>query len=488
MRTVRTRCLGALLLLPLLVACSFGSAKPVEPGPTPKSDEPVVVPTITAPLPGSSAPVTGDWRPVIGEPGRTASVKGPGLFLVDSETGQTEFWPAPTGNDIRVQLTPDSRYVWAGTPKGSVVADREQKLSYHWTNGERILLGITDGVLLWEEIESGKQTARFRLERLDGTEIKAFTLPIEYGSADWMIPRLARLTKDAFVIWGLEKDWQIDAATGEVTEADRSGGDRFTHPSTGNRYSPDLYRNALPVVTFYGADNAPTYRVLAAYPSCGWSGATSSSLWRADGAGLALWSGEGPIMADLNAFQIDSWAVKDGDYWQDPVPSPTRKDRWGALGHSNTLLTLASFGPGTTPVATGSIDWDRTNLSMDTQTPLWSANGRFLQFQAYLGGGKDYGCMTDVTGQPFLPPRLERAPFESEIVIEVATAGDCLNLRAEPSKEARVITCLPDGTRLLFGDRPLGENRHPGWAMVQTEGKAIGWVSTEGQFLRWADR
>lgn len=469
------RLLGALGLALILTACSSGRVKQTE------------VPTPQQPDPGKVAIPDGDWRPTEGEPGQPASVKGAGLFLVDAESGKSEFWPALSGPNVLVKLSPDSRYVWSATPQESILADRETGQSYRWAKRGRTLVGVTADALLWEEIESVKQTARFRLERLDGSEIKAFTLPIEYGSADWMIPRLARLTKDGFIIWGLEKDWRVDAATGEVTEAPRSSTERFTHPDTGNRYFGDLYRNALPMVTLYGADNAPTYRVLAAYPSCGWSGVVST-LWRADGAGLALWSGEGPIMVDLTTGKLESWAVKDGDYWQDPAPSPTQNDRWGALSHSNTPLTLASFGPGNSPVATGSIDWDRSGLSMDSQTPLWSDDGRFLQFQAFLGGGKDYGCLTDVTGQPFLPPRLERAPFATEIAIQVATPGDCLNLRAEPSKEARVITCLPDGTHLFFVGRPLGENRNPGWVLVQTEGKAIGWVSTEGQFLRWADR
>lgn len=468
-----TRLLGALGLVAILTACSTGPVKQTEPPPSQQPDPGPVV-------------ADGGWRPTKGDPGQPASVKGPGLFLVDAESGKTEFWPALPGSYVYVHLSPDSRFVWSATPEESVLADRESGKSYRWTKRERTLIGATGGALLWEEMESGKQTARFRLERLDGTEIKAFTLPLEYGSADWMIPRLARLTKDAFTIWGLERDWQVDGATGEVTEAPRGRNGRSIHYETGNRYAAQLYRNALPVVTIYGADNAPSYRILAAYPSCGWSGVTSP-LWRADGTGLLLWSDDGPVVADLDAERIDSLAVKDGDYWQDPAPSPTRKDRWGALGHSNSPLTLSSFGPGTTPVATGSIDWDRTGLSMDTQTPLWSADGRFLQFQAFLGGGKDYGCLTDVTGQPFLPPRLEKLPFADEITIEVATPGDCLNLRAEPSKEARLVTCLPDGTHLFFVERPAGENRTPGWALVRTEGKALGWVNTEGDFLRWAE-
>jgi hypothetical protein len=483
MPTSGSRLLGALVLTALLTACSSAAVK--QPKPT---TAPAERPTATDPAPG--APTEGDWRPVKGEPARPASVKGPGLFLVEAETGKSEFWPALSGSNVYVNLSPDSRYVWSATATESVLADREAGKSYRWSNNGRSLVGVVLGNLLWEELEGGKQTGRFRLERLDGTLIKAFSLATQNGEGDFAIPRLARLTKDAFILWQTgEQDWRVDAATGAVSDVARTEADRITHSGTGNRYAADLYQNTLPVVTV-SANGVPVYRVLAAYPSCGWSGVTSS-LWRADGNGLALWSAEGPIMADLAAGRIESLAVKDGTYFEDPAPSPTRNDRWGALGHSGALVELNSFGPGTTRVASGKIDWDRANLSMDTRTSLWSADGRFLQFQAFLGGGKDFGCMADMVGQPFLPPRLEKAPFK-EIAVQVATPGDCLNLRAEPSKEARVLTCLKDGTRLTFLEKPAGGNGpytgfYPGWAYVQTGGKAIGWVSTEGNFLRWAD-
>lgn len=475
-----SRLLGALGLIAILTACSPAPVKRSEPTSPPTTEQPAPVAT----------PAGGDWRPTKGEPSKPASVSGPGLFLVDAESGQSEFWPAPPGSEVYVNLSPDSRYVWAAKREESILADRETGESYRWSKQGRMLVGALTKALLWEEIDSGKQTGKFRLERFDGTLIKAFALTLQNGEGDFAVSRLATITKDGFVLWNTgELNLVVNAQSGELSDIPWSDFDRSTHGGTKNRYTANLHQNTLPVVTIL-ANGAPAYRVLAAYPSCGWSGLTSS-LWRADGYGLALWSGQGPIMADLTTGKIESLAVKDGNWWQDPAPSPTRTDRWGALGHSNKLLALLSFGPGTTPVATGSIDWDRTNLAMDTNLPLWSADGRFLQFQAFLGGGRDSGCLTDLTGEPFLPPRLEKAPF-GEIAVKVATPGDCLNLRAAPSKESQVITCLKDGTRLTFVAKPEGgtgpyTGYFPGWALVRTEGKALGWVSTAGGYLRWAD-
>lgn len=494
MRRVRTRCLGALLLLPLLAACGFGAPKPVEPVQTPEGGTPVLTPPPVAST-GSVTPIMGDWRPVTGESGQEPTVTGPGLFLVDAETGRSEFWPAPTGVDARVQLTPDSRYVWAATPKGSVVADRERKLSSHW-NGERILLGIADGVLLWEELDgNGGQTGRFRLEELDGALIKSLTL--SFPSDPGIHPHFTRNTRLLGSTFLISKsgmtEWRVDSRTGEATEGpwtDTRGASRFDHAGTGRQYGGDLYQNTLPFVTVTNGGE-PEYRILAAYPSCGWAGWTSS-LWRADGAGLLISSGSGPIMVDLPTGKVESLAIKEGEWWWDDdlAPSPTRNDRWSTIGDLAESVTLRSFGPGNNPVASGSISWERTGLSLDTQTPLWSADGRYLQFQAFLGGGKDFGCVTEMTGQPFLPPKVERAPF-GEIAVQVATDGDCLNLRVEPSREARVLTCLRDGTRLTFLKKPEGGNGpyfgfYPGWALVQT-GESSGWVSTEGGYLKWAD-
>jgi hypothetical protein len=395
------------------------------------------------------------------------------------------------GSYVQVHLTPDSRFVWSSSQRDSALADRATGKSYRWTGKGRLLIAVSAEALLWETLsEKGAQTGKFQLERPDGTLIKAFDVDTQNGDGTYLFKRLLGIIDGAFLVEKTgEKSLRVDTKTGETTEVPRPEFGHFYHAATGRQLSSEVYKNTIPIANVQ-VNGKPEYRVLAAYPSCGWSGVTSSP-WRADGGGVALWTGEGPVMADLTGNKFESLAIPKESYWLDPAPSPSRNDRWGSLSNTADVVTLKSFGPGTTPVASGTITWDRQNLALDTTTAIWSADGKFMQFQAFLGGGKDGGCVADAIGQPFLPPRIEKAPFPAEIAVQVATGGECLNLRAEASKEARVITCLKDGTRLTFLEKPQGGNGpyfgfYPGWALVQTEGKAVGWVNTENKYLQWA--
>ena len=98
-----------------------------------------------------------------------------------------------------------------------------------------------------------------------------------------------------------------------------------------------------------------------------------------------------------------------------------------------------------------------------------------------------------------LPPQIEYPPFSEEIAFRVARTSSCLRLREEPGEGSRVLSCLPDGARLLFAERDAEaklaseEERHPEsvrpphpsiendgyywWVYVRTEDGVAGWVS-----------
>jgi hypothetical protein len=72
-----------------------------------------------------------------------------------------------------------------------------------------------------------------------------------------------------------------------------------------------------------------------------------------------------------------------------------------------------------------------------------------------------------------LPPVVVQPPFSGEVVLAVARAGDCLNLRERPASGAEVLDCMPDGSRLTVAD--------PQYLLDQ------GWRFQDGPPAFWSD-
>ena len=84
---------------------------------------------------------------------------------------------------------------------------------------------------------------------------------------------------------------------------------------------------------------------------------------------------------------------------------------------------------------------------------------------------------------PHVPisPVIEMPPFDDRLLVEVVVEG-CLNLREEPSREAPVVACLPDGTRAETDAHSRWPER--GWMRLVTDDGMEGWAHAD--YLRWA--
>ena len=80
-----------------------------------------------------------------------------------------------------------------------------------------------------------------------------------------------------------------------------------------------------------------------------------------------------------------------------------------------------------------------------------------------------------------ISPVIELPPFDDRLLVEVVVEG-CLNLREEPSREAAVMGCLPDGTRAETDAYSWWPEQ--AWMRLLTDGGATGWAHAD--YLRWA--
>ena len=168
------------------------------------------------------------------------------------------------------------------------------------------------------------------------------------------------------------------------------------------------------------------------------------------------------------------------------VPAPTGGGRYFGSGE-RVYDAAKDRWYGTTVVALGSAWWGISHR--ERWFDIWGYAGQIWNMQYLL-----------------LPPQIEYPPFSEEIAFRVARTSSCLRLREEPGEGSRVLSCLPDGERLLFAERgaeaerALEERRlstrhpppHPSvsfavpgawfdanntWVYVRTADGAEGWVS-----------
>ena len=76
---------------------------------------------------------------------------------------------------------------------------------------------------------------------------------------------------------------------------------------------------------------------------------------------------------------------------------------------------------------------------------------------------------------------IERPPFDDRQLVEVVV-DTCLNLRADPSLDAEILACLPNGT---VAEVPEAGNYADWsrWMHIRTDDGLEGWASAE--YLRW---
>jgi hypothetical protein len=118
----------------------------------------------------------------------------------------------------------------------------------------------------------------------------------------------------------------------------------------------------------------------------------------------------------------------------------------------------------------------------------WGPTARSIHFTVQPNFGKGY----DADFSFYIGPNVQRPPYPEQFPLQVEDAkGECLNLRAEAAEGAKVVRCLPTGTRLSV---PVQENGEPFvnyggqrvWLQVGTEKGEMGWVAIDTKSVSYA--
>ena len=182
------------------------------------------------------------------------------------------------------------------------------------------------------------------------------------------------------------------------------------------------------------------------------TGVNGSGFWRPDGSAVEMTTNRGTRTVTLDG----QWAV--------PEPPPEIVEEGGVLREINVrnregrVLAALRFDGSHTPPTFFWTSWG------DTRDEL----------RAWIYIGISDGPAPLQT--PPLAPVIEQPPFNDHLVVEV-DVGTCLNLRADPSLDAEILTCLSDGTVAEADDF------HDDWMHIRTDDGVGGWAHAD--YLRW---
>jgi hypothetical protein len=211
----------------------------------------------------------------------------------------------------------------------------------------------------------------------------------------------------------------------------------------------------------------PLYRVLGAM----------GGAWTADGAQLVVGLDSKPeyrmVMADRR--MVSTAVTKLGAAGNPPVPSPA------ALG-TFALQGMVIDGEGKA-VFTAPVDTAKWQLG---GVAPWGKGGAEFRYMV-----TEKALTTTIYRAWPVEPVVQVAPFPAQVGLEVkTTGGDCLNLRAGAGKSAKVIRCMPSGTKLQPAGAPGAEESRDGerWIQVTTEKGESGWVAVTTGDIRWAEK
>lgn len=512
----------ALAALFLLVA---GCARPA-PAPDPGKEPAAPPPDANKP------PVTGEPPPASPSPLRrhrfepSQPVGQPGIFFLNLATGAVEGWTVE-GDAYAYyaySASPDNRWVLASGQTVHYLADRqtgrvltlpeaEQLMA---AGGDRLLLGnpiqesagetrLTDGQLktvatfpfrpraaLFAPDGSTLLLAGFdgglhRVESSTGRSAKLLDLPADQvGVTMELAPGGAEARLTLWLPNGksrlLRVDWQGQLLADKLLEE----GYNLSLSPDGQSIAWESSVAGGLVQTITVADFpslTPRFRLAgAAATFCTGDLMRPYEAWLADSSGLITRAGLlNPTTGQVGPLT----ALPEG---ADPEPAPHRADlfaldRTRVMDGAGKLIAEAKLGP------------DPQWTSAGHHGP-WGARGDEIRFTLpHLGhGGR---CAY----QPNLPLKLERPPFQAELVLVVGLpASDCVNLREGPGKASRPRTCLPGGTGLTAVTPPPvtgGEKvqEWPNgifmdddwWVYVRTEAGQEGWVAFGAGELTWAE-
>jgi hypothetical protein len=505
-----------------------GSPQTKTPGPVPAPD--MHRPVADGVYPAAEVPFTRAFYRS-GEP-----VPPHGVFFMKTATGEIEGWTAEGELIGNYAVSTDNRWVsvfvqgivyLADRKAGNVVARWDlERVSLLAAQGDRLLLANARGLQLVGPdlrvvaeltVPAGRLAAAFsadgrRLAVLSGSALyladavtgemrpaaTAADLPGTTPNQRLEVTQLKRLRQGAEV--GLLSTFRV--SSGEQTEHrallqrfDWSGAElgRLALPA-GAWLSPDgslvagedVERIVMPVVVL--ADAGGEARLRAVNVSlCSYDIGIGGERWLSDSSGLVVRTADGYRLLTADGALLEMKALAQADALREPIPAPDRPD-------------LFAIGRAAAVTAEGiRIDAAHLNRAPDWVQPghmePWGDRSDELRFTL-----PHHGHGPRCTDMLPLPPKVETAPFAAEVWLAVTVpAGDCLNLRAMPSRSAAVRACLPGGTRLTVartdGPVPDGTTWFSGmsawaddhwWIHVRTESGQRGWVVGSPEFLDWA--
>ena len=197
-----------------------------------------------------------------------------------------------------------------------------------------------------------------------------------------------------------------------------------------------------------------------------WSAIHLEDLWLADSSGIVVITPRGPRIVTLDGAW--EWApgrpsMVDAELFYSVFDSPP-----AVMNRTGEALASVSLGPH------GSLGLH--GLCSTGTRADWGLAADTVRIRR-VGGCAPEGPAIEVgaLGIP-LAPVIERPPFDDRLLVEVVV-DTCLNLREEPSLDAPIVECLPDGT-VAETDAFRGE-----WMHLRTDDGLEGWASAE--YLRW---
>ena len=455
----------------------------------------------------------------------------PGLFLLDTATGVVEGWVVSEGDWVdeegtvvgtvsgRLSLSPGNRFLLF--PDGAL-HDRMTGRTYlgarvvvqssypndlvGWGSGSDERLLLSSGTAQAYAVVNGDMQAVAQLAGAganlwphpegrylfahDRSQLQLFDLQ-EASTAVALTPSISwpldwvTWTKKFDSAWvvpfdgGLAVIEAIDSSTCRIARYSADG-----QPPTDHQYpcwqdygpfidiSPDggflaiarsgfqSFEGLLPQMTDISVFDVASGEELLRIRNAGQSSedARFSDSWLADSSGIVVRTFRGLRLATLGG----QWESASGL----PAPEDHNVFRKGTSVRDRSGRTLAAlrFGPPAREIRGGSDTWFGWG---STSNELRVYTGIFYEFANLGSFGRD--------------AVIERPPFDSDDPLLVEVVVDtCLNLREEPSLEAPILTCLPNGAVAEVAEADDGWSS---WMHLRTDDGLEGWASTE--YLRW---
>jgi hypothetical protein len=490
-----------------------------------------------------------------------------GIALVDVETGEGELWSLPVsgGAFVVYEASPNHRWL-AGLGSGpvaeAVIVDRQTDEQYRldWEAWEIAAGPNNEGILLLRA-QHGSGDLRVINLAIDptgpGRQLTPPALTENWGRAAVVLGDGEHALIDGQVVdlatgAVLHTVWQHSGAITVVSLTRLDNGGALAVVFTGDRGAPDIstFRvdasgNLTGQQVFFAQRSAGAG--FGQTPSPDGVRASPDGRWLAWQSRLTLGSvpfseyWPAVVIADLQSgevvMRIVRASVREGGYFGDEAGgrSAWLSDSSGLVlktDGGSALLRIEGDGAleplpfaGEVPVPavheSGVLVHDGRLVSLegDALSSRWgigdwplgdpldavgfSEDGDEVRFVKVIPPGRDWTVhILDAGG---LPALLQRPPFTEVLRVQVAAAGDGLNLRATPTQDGEVIATLPDGTVATVTAGPeefWGVTtssvpdqaeidagtfwwQAPWWVHVRTEAGLEGWVSA--QFLAWAE-